>query len=360
MNRVIFALAAILLIAASVSAEEMQAAPYGFVQTWYSHASNGLDGDAAMSQSGFGLKRARLGVMLKGENFMGNVLVEGAGGFVVRDAYIDWYVNDMFTLTMGRFRGAGSQAAGLTSPIALDLPEYSLVGKNWAAGTVGADSRTMGMQVTASPTDIFELKALLHNGSGSVSYLPSAAAGAYPGTADTGFMPKLDLGAKAILWPGTELGFTYGMANENRRVWTAAPTDSFPDAGAFNADSNMSTHVHLNLGILFVKFEWANLKFKNDWDIDDDDVTASGYALTGGYTVVPQTDLVLRYDSWDADTEFDDNGRKNFSFGVNYSFSENPNLKYQNRVQLAYTLRMDETDRDDSGLVQLMWTYLIK
>jgi len=291
------------------------------------------------------------------------VLIEGAGGFVVRDAYIDWYVNDMFTLTMGRFRGVGSQAAGLTSPIVLDLPEYGLVGKGWASGTVGADSRTMGLQLAARPTKLIELKALLHNGHGNASYLPSTAAATYPGGPDTGFMPKLDLGAKAILWPGTELGFTYGMANEHRRFWTDMNDNDAPDAGEYNnADSNMTFHTHLNLGILFAKFDWASLKYKNDWEGDDDDVDAGGWGITGGYTVVPQTELVVRYDTWDADKDVDDNGRKNFTFGVNYSLSEDPMKKYQNRIQAAYTLRMDEgePERDDSGLFQLMWTYLIK
>ncbi|MBC8367846.1 hypothetical protein H8E52_10580, partial [bacterium] len=278
----------------------------------------------------------------------------------------DWTINDMFLLTMGRFRGAGSQAAGLTSPIIIDLPEYGLVGKNWAAGTVGADSRTVGTQLTITPTKILEFKALLHNGSGNTSYFHSQNAAAYTGTTDTGMMPKMDFGAKAKLWPGTEAGFTYGLANENRRNWTDMNDDGLPDAGEFGADSNWTTHVHLNLGTLFAKFEMASLLHKFDWDNDDDDVTARGMAFTGGYLVLPQAQLVVRFDTWDADVDVDNNGRKNLTFGVNYSFNESQfGLDYRNRVQLALTKRMDEKpdgadDRADDMLIQFMWTYLIK
>jgi hypothetical protein len=382
MKRVLIALAALALLAGSAMSEEAQVIPYGFVQTWYSSASNGLDGDDAISESGFGLKRARLAAMLKKDNFKGNIMIEGAGSFKVMDAFIDWTINDMFSLTMGRFRGAGSQAGGLTSPVVKDLPEYGLVGKNWAAGTVGGDSRTVGTELTITPTKIIELKALLHNGSGGTSFFHSTASGAYTGTTDTGMMPKMDFGAKAKLWPGTEAGFTMGLGNENRRNWrdddgSGTPyfdddddplTDEVMNWDEFYGDSNWSTHLHLNLGTLFAKFEMASVLYKYDWDNDDDDITARGMAFTGGYIVLPQTQLVVRYDTWDPNTASDaeNNGQKNLTFGVNYSFNESQfGLDYRNRVQLALTKRMDEKpdgadDRADDMLIQFMWTYLIK
>jgi len=366
MKRVLIALAALALLAGSAMSEEAQVIPYGFVQTWYSSASNGLDGDDAISESGFGLKRARLATMLKKDNFKGNIMVEAAGSFKLVDAFIDWDINDMFLLTMGRFRGVGSQAGGLTSPVVKDLPEYGLVGKNWAAGTVGGDSRTVGTQLTIAATKIIELKALLHNGSGGKSFFHSTESGAFTGTTDTGMMPKMDFGAKAKLWPGTEAGFTMGLANENRRNWTDMNDDGMADAAEFSGDSNWSTHLHLNLGTLFAKFEMASVLYKYDWDNDDDDVTARGMAFTGGYLVMPKTQLVVRYDTWDGDIDVDNNGRKNLTFGVNYSFKESQyGLDYRNRVQLALTKRMDEKadgadDRADDMLIQFMWTYLIK
>ncbi len=366
MKRVLIALAALALLAGSAMGGETQVVPYGFVQTWWSSASNGESGDDAISESGFGLKRARLAALLKKGDFKGNVMIETAGSFKVMDAHVDWTINEIFALTMGRFRGAGSQAGGLTSPVVKEFPEYGLVGKNWAASTVGGDSRTIGTQLTITPTKIIELKALLHNGSGGTSFFHSTAAGAYTGTTDTGMMPKLGFGAKAKLWPGTEAGFTMGLANENRRNWTDMNDNGMPDDGEFGGDSDWTTHVHLNLGTLFAKFEMASVTSKFNWDSDDDDVTASGMAFTGGYLVMPKTQLVVRYDTWDHNTDVDNNAQKNLTFGVNYSFNESQwGVDYGNRVQLAFTKRMDEKadgadDRADSTLIQFMWTYLIK
>jgi hypothetical protein len=347
MKKVLLALVAVTMLA-TLAVAETQTIPYGFVQTWFSHASNGLDGDDAVTQSGFGLKRARLGVMLKGDNFMGNVLVESAGAFALRDAYIDWYVNDMFTLTMGRFRGVGCQAAGLTGPIVLDLPEYGLVGKGWAGGTVGGDARTIGMQLSAQVHEMIQVKALMHNGDGATSFLPAGNATDATGLVNTDVMPQMDFGVYVMPLPFVKGGVTYGMPNEFR-----------------NTTGSMTGFLYANLGILYAKFDYAQLMCNPVWDDDDMDFTSSGMAFTGGYTVMPQTELVVRYDTWDADTDIDDNGRKNLAFGVNYSFNEDPAKKYQNRVQLSYTMHMDETpdgvdERDDKGLIQLMWTYLIK
>jgi len=360
------AVAALALLVGAAQAES-QVTPYGFVQPWFSSAGNGLDGGDAVIESGFGLRRARLGAMLKSGNFKGNVLVEGAGGFAVRDAYIEWTLNEKYTVTMGRFRGAGCQAAGLTSPVALDLPEYGLVGKNWAAGTVGADSRTVGMQLTVMPTKIIELKALLHNGSGNLYYLHSTAAGSFPGSSDTGYLPRIDMSAKVRLWPGTEMGMTYGPANENRRFGTDVNGDGLVDADELNADSNLSGHIYLNLGMAYAKFDYARLNYLgSDWNDGADDRHAGGHAFTAGYLLMPKTQLVLRYDKWDSDKDVADNAQKNLTFGLNYSFNESPfGPDYRNRVQLAFTHRLDETPngrtgRKDNNLVQIMWTFLIR
>jgi len=342
MKRVLIALAA-LVFAASVQAEDMQVVPYGLVQTWFSHASNGLSGDDAATQSGFGLKRARVGVMLKGEKFMGNVMFEGAGGFNVTDAYFNWYLNDMFTLTMGRFLGTGCQAGGLTSPLALDLPDYSIVGSNWAGGTVGGDARTMGMQVSAALHPMLTVKALLHNGSGATSFTPSVNTADASGLVNTDVMPQMDLGVYVNPLPFINTGFTYGLPNEFR-----------------NTTGSMTGFAYAYLGAFYMKFDYAQLMLNPVWDDDDEDFGAGGMAFTGGFTVMPQTELVMRYETWDPDKDADDNARKNLGVGVNYSINPDPKKKYENRVQLAYNIRMDETERDDSGLFQLMWTYYIR
>jgi len=358
MKRVLLVLAGLLLIAAPVTADTTAS---GLVQGWFSYAANDAENeDDDATQLGFGLKRARIGIKHSEGAFVGNFLMDTAGGKGhILDAFINWQINDMFSLRMGRFVGTGSQAAANTSPVVLDMVDYNLVGTYWSNGTVGADGRTVGAQITAHPAKILALKALLHNGSGDLGadYTPSSAMGP-GGVADTGMMPYIDLGASVHLWPGTQAGFTYGMTTEDNRVWNDFNEDGMVDLGEIRADNNMSAHFYLNLGIAYMKFDWANLKFKNaDWDDDGDDVSSSGWALTGGYPVTPKIVLVGRYDKWDCDTDMDDDGQANVSFGLNYSFdSQKP---FHNRVQATFTSRLDETDRDDSMLFQVMWTYLI-
>jgi len=359
MKRVLLVLAGLLLIAAPVTAETTA---YGLVQNWFSYAANSAENsDDDATQVGFGLKRARFALKHAEGDFYGNVLMETAGGRgSIMDAYINWQINEMFSLRAGRFVGTGSQAGSLTSPVVLDFVDYNLVGANWNRGTVGADGRTVGAQVTVQPTKMISLMANFHNGTGDLGMDNTHSGLTGPGAvADTGVLPRIDLGAKIALWPGTSTGFTYGLANEDRRVWNDMNGDGIMEMGELAADSNMSFHFYLNLGVAYMKFDWASLDYRGlDWDDDGDDVKSSGLAIMGGYPITPKIAAVAGYDKWDGDNDVDDNAVANLHFGVNYSF--NSQKPYHNRVQATFTHRLDETERDDANLFSVMWTYLIK
>lgn len=340
-------IAALMLLPALAVAETT---PFGLIQTWYSYTTldstaNDL-GEGSATQTGFGIKRARVGIHHKTDDFTGFFFYDAVPGKFV-DAWIKYDLNEMMSLQAGRFRGVGCQASGLTSPVALDLVDYPLVAKGWAGATHGADSRSLGLQVNAS-IDLLTASAFFHNGhAGDNGYVPTAGANE---VVDNGVLPKMDFGVYAAPFDGAKLGFTYGLPNEFRPQ----------AAGEFV--TAMTCFGYYDLNGLTAKVDYVNLSSKADtWDDDEDDYVSQGYALTLGYDLTPKLGLACRYDAWDADTDEENDGLANFTLGLNYSFdAENP---YDQRLQVNLVYRLDETaegvEIDNPYVLQAQWQYFI-
>ena len=97
------------------------------------------------------------------------------------------------------------------------------------------------------------------------------------------------------------------------------------------------------------------------WSDEADDYTAQGYALTGAYALNKQLEAVGRYDSFDPNTDVDNDRQANVTVGLNYSF--NPDKPYDQRLQVNYIRRLDETlpgqDIPDPNVFQLQWQVFI-
>lgn len=358
-------LLAALALLATAGAARAESSLVGLMQAWWSYTAY-EDPDSAKfdaTQTGFGLRRARAAWAYKQGNMGGLVMSELSGStLTILEAYGDWKVNDIFSLRAGRFAGVGSEAAALTSAARLDLIDINLVGNRWASGTVGLDGRTIGAQLSLSPNEVFTLRALVHNGSGSLSedFTPSNNSHGDPThmdgdepdptMADTGAMPQLDFGVYAIPTPELRVGFTYGLPSEFRQTTGAMTAFAYYTAPRY-----------------FLKFDYATLMHNPVWDEDDADYTSLGYSLTAGYGLTKKAELVGRYEAWDENTDVDfdteDLGEadpsftKNLALGLNYYL--NPEAKYDQVFKAAVTLRMDETpdgvDIADPFLFQLLW-----
>ncbi len=354
-------LTAVLFLVSLAGPAMADSSMFGFVQSWLSYtaytAADGdsvdTDGDEIMdaaatdaTQLAFGVRRARVGWKYKSDTHFGKFQGDGGGGtFKVLDAYVGRKVNDMVTVQIGRFVGVGSQAGGLTSATKLDLVERSIVGRRWAAGTVGGDYRTYGLMASIVPNELFKINVQISNGFGSVNAAPSsnshAAAG---GLIDDSFAAQLDFGVYATPMEGLGVGFTYGLPNEN-----------------LNTTGSMTAHAYYKLPNMYLKFDTATLANNPVWDDDDADFTSMGYAITGGYSVSEKAEIIARYETWDGNTDLgNDDGdymTKNFQVGVNVYC--NPDAKYDQVFKLSFTRRMDEMPDDvdipDPNLVQAMW-----
>ncbi len=74
---------------------------------------------------------------------------------------------------------------------------------------------------------------------------------------------------------------------------------------------------------LELKWEWRRLMLKAEYIAGQDKaVKKEGYYLTLGYTVLPRTVLLLRYDTWNPDKSLADKDTARWTFGVNYFFSK--------------------------------------
>ncbi|MCP4548148.1 MAG: hypothetical protein GY835_16915 [bacterium] len=330
---------------------------WGLMQTWYTYT--GYDAEAAgvdvaddyeaKSQSAFGLKRGFFGAKYKDGDFKASLFVNATPTETkLIDMWIELAVNEQFSIRAGRFAGWGAQSVGLTSSAALDLVQRPIAGLKWASALDRGAGRTIGLQATVKPNDKFKAGILLSSPDVKASVVGGAAE---DDVVDSGMVPQIDLGVCATPMEGLKIGGSYGLANE--KLCTTG---------------NMTAFGYYSQELFFAKVDYIMLMNNPDWDEDDADFTSMGFAVTGGYNVNEQVTLVGRYETWDGntDTDIEDAGGDaklgNISFGVNYAFKTDN--KFEQRLQFAFTRRMDETADDtdlaDPNVIQAVWQILFK
>lgn len=368
MKRVMLLAALALLMAAGAARAE--GSLVGLMQTWWTYTAYEDPDDSELDaiQTGFGVRRARMGYNYKAGEFSGGFLGDMSGlNFTVLDAFGDWKFTEKASLRAGRFIGVQSQAAGLTSSAKIDLVERSIVGRRVGTGTVGGDYRTFGAQLTVTPSEIFTVQVLAHNGNGNwgTDFVPSTNGHGDPTAVsvvdtiitpaptmtDTGALPQLDFGIAATPTEELSVGFTYGLPNEKR-----------------NKTGSLTAFVYYTAARYYLKFDYATLMHNPEWDEDEADYSSLGYSLTAGYSLNKRFELVGRYETWDENTDVDYDTEdltedddpslvKNVGVGVN--FYPTTDAKFDQVFKAAFTLRMDDmpegVDIADPYLFQLMW-----
>jgi hypothetical protein len=396
MKKVMLTLAVLFLMALAGTALA-DYSPFGLVQVWATSTaySNSDDATFDASQTMFGVKRGRFGWKYKADKFSGKIQMDGAGGtFALLDAYLNHQCNDMFSVRIGRFIGPGAQGGGLTGAPTLDLVERNIVSRAWGKYTGKGDYRLIGLMATVKPNDMFRGEIAFHNGAGTKPGVMASTNTSYGAGSliDNGFLPAIDLGVHAIPMDGVKLGLTYGL-----------PHEQLQNTGS------MTGYLYYNGAGFYGKVDYTMLMNNPIWDDDDADYTSAGFAITGGYSINDNIELVARFEQFDMDSDYaigddlPDNWtavidavpadsayvvnpgtgviewveitaaieegvedtayahdyayRSNFGFGLNYYFD--PSAKYDQVFKLAFTFRMDETadgvDIDNPYVIQAMW-----
>ncbi|MBK8946776.1 MAG: hypothetical protein IPM32_16115 [Ignavibacteriae bacterium] len=297
----------------------------GLVQAWTSYGQiNGADTNSI----GWGVRRARLVATSNfGSKMKGTIHLE-LTSFKLLDAKIEYSLNKMFSLTAGRFIGAGVRGAGLTGAGVIDITERAYSADTWAVQTIGADFRDYGMDLTAN---IGELKAniTLHNGSGAVNITNKVL-----GTQiqNGGFAVSGMLVYKPELLKGLEVGGYYGMGNKEVNEYSAYNAYAYYDPGKFKVKAEI--------------IGWSKPFGSND-------IASMGYYLLGGYKIMDCVEAIARYEIYDANTDLDENERNFLTIGATYSLF--PTKWNAGKITAAYVLTGEAKDpQHDNDVFQLV------
>lgn len=299
----------------------------GTVQSWVSYQQ----GDSVNSV-GFGLRRVRVRyyatINTKFKAFVQADLTSNSLAGKLLDARIEYHFSPQFNIRAGRFVGAGVRGGGLTSHTAIDIIERAYSAIRWGSGTIGGDYRDFGVQAEAKAGDA-TARLFLHNGNGGLNVLNRAG-----GTATTEFTSKA-VTAMGVLAPksikGLEVGGHYGMGNDDVKDW-----------------SSFSGYAYFEPGPIRLKAEVIGLTSKPETG----DVTSMGYYIFGGYQVTPNVELVGRFETYDPDTDVDENAINFITLGVVFKeFSG----KVNHKLTGAVVLPSEQGTSVDNTTAYAMW-----
>jgi len=287
-------------------------------------------------QLGVGIRRARLrGKMTKGK--ASGFMQFDAATATMMDAQIDYAFSKSMKLRMGRHVGAGSQAGGHTSHTAIDFAERSIVGRMWAKSVGRSDYRTYGLSLIGK-TGNLNYQVLANNGSNSLNLKPYGTKSSNSKT-DTGVLPQLDFMVSSKLSSGLWLGMHYGLPNEDRI--NISSTTGFV----------YYTPKEYKAGKIRGKFDFAQVENH----AADDKYTAMGVALKGFYRLSDHVEVGAGYESWDPNTDQDNDGFGNML--VSLVYSPNPEHWKDTLFKLNATIKTSEKDHQpyDPVIIHMVW-----
>jgi len=315
------------------------------IQSWgtyttYDHyglnADNQLELKNTTTQTGVGIRRARLrGKMTNGK---ATAFVQfDAPTASMMDAQIDYKLSSAMKLRMGRFVGAGSQAGGNTSHTAIDFAERSIVGRQWAKQVGRSDYRTYGMALIGS-FKMFNYQVMANNGDGKTNIKPYGTTSS-KSDKDTGILPQMDFAVSTKLNNGLSIGGHLGLPSEERINISSATGFLYFDPKEYTP------------GKLRGKIDIARVV---DYT-GASEIASLGYGLKGFYKLNPKMEVGAGYETWDPDTDMDNDTYGNFVVGLNYS--PDPEHWKDTLFKLVATFKTSQEDNKplDPMMLHLVW-----
>lgn len=263
----------------------------GTVQAWTSMGQ--IDG-ADTNSLGFGIRRARLRAYSKFGNKMKGFLQMELTSPKLLDARIEYMVSKAFSIRAGRFIGAGVRAGGLTSHTKIDITERPLSAVMWGKRTIGADYRDYGLDFVGKFGDV-KANVTFHNGNGATN-IRNRQSGVGPMNGGFAISGMLVFKPKSV--KGLEAGGYYGMGNAE-----------------INEYNSYNAYVYYEPKPIRVKAEVIGVTNT----FGSTDVSAMGYYVFAGYGVTKNLEAVARFETFDGNTEIDDNQVTLITVGATYS-----------------------------------------
>jgi hypothetical protein len=296
----------------------------GTVQAYASYAQTAAD----TAQSGFGLRRVRLKTYFSYGNVKAFIQYSAKSNKVL-DARMTYKFSNTFSLRVGRFIGAGIRAGGLTSHTVLDMVERPMTAQMWASQTVGGDYRDYGAAAMGKFGDI-SYNLTLHNGNGATNLTPShkSQAKTLNGTAAVSGMVSFK--PKSV--KGLETGAYYGMGNS-----------SINDYASYNA------YVYWEPKPIRIKAEVIGLTNT----ISGVEIPSLGYYVFGAYSVTDAWEVLARYETYDPNTDIDDNATNLITVGARYALF--PAKLTASKITFAYVVHGEEGVAIDNDVFYVMF-----
>jgi hypothetical protein len=253
------------------------------------------------------------------------------------DAQIDYAVSDKLTIRLGRFVGPACQAGGRTSHTVIDFAERSIVGRLWAKAVGRSDYRTFGVSVKGK-LGIINYEIMGNNGEGDKNIKPYNVK-SDNSTADTGILPQLDFMVYSKFTDCMSAGIHYGLPNEKR----------------LNI-SSFTGYFHYKPS----DYKKGNFRSKVDFamvnnEMDTDPIKSLGYGITGFYRFSNAMEFGLGYESWDPNTDLDDDAFANIYMGLTYSLD--PDNWKDALIKLVATIKTAQASTlpKDPLIIHLIW-----
>ena len=306
------------------------------LQTWATYTTYEHNTDSTTTQSGFGIRRARLrGKMTKGK-FTGFVQYDAAAN-TLHDAQIDYAFSKNLKFRMGRFVGPGSQAGGRTSHTAIDFAERSIVGRLWASAIGRSDYRSYGLSVIHK-IGVIQYEIMASNGDGSINFIPYNTKSS-SSKVNTGNFPQLDFMISSKFSNGLSGGVHFGLPNEDR-----CDVSSLTGFLYFHPNNYKKGNIR-------GKFDYSQVADNTG----ESTVTSFGYGIMGFYKLTDKLEIGSRYEIWDPDKNLKNNAFGNITIGANYS--PDPEHWKDMLFKLAATFKISEEENQpyDPFIVHFVW-----
>jgi len=282
---------------------------------------------------GFDVRRARL-------DFRGNftpvfsyrLQVDMANSPKIVDAYGEIKINDYLNITFGQFRIPFS-LENLTSMNKFDLIDFSQAvdalssrGKDVIGNHNGRDIGIQlgGILLKKGTAPVIEYRLGIFNGSGT-------------NIADTANEAK-DIAVRLIVNPVKSLSL--GLS------WY----DGWGKAIKPSADFIGRSQERNRLG-LEASYINSRVALKGEYIMGTDGNTnrAGWYAVAGYYLIPDRLQLVVKYDTFDPNTDADDNVTNNYVGGINFIFNT------WSKIQLFYTVREEQGVSIDNNFLSFQY-----
>lgn len=281
----------------------------------------------------FDIRRARLDIKGNLTPFFGYRLqTELAGSPKLLDAYGEIKIKDYLNVTIGQFKIPFS-LENLASASKLELIDRSQVVEALVArgkDVIGnQNGRDIGIQVGGTliknkGVSLLEYRLGVFNGSGI-------------NVADTANEAK-DIGGRLITNPLK--GLSFGVSYYNGWAKAIQPTTDY--LGRSQVRNRFGLEASYTTTRLTLKGEYIQGQ--------DGDTKKAGWYLWAGYFIIPQKLQVIgKYDTYDPNTDQDENMASNYVIGANFNFN------VWARLQAYYTFREEQGTSVDNNYFSIQF-----